>query len=443
MPKKLFPQLAIIALLLAPHRAMAASDFEGVMAHGLLATLAASFFFGLLVSLTPCVYPIISITVSVFGAKKATTRRGAWILSAVFVLGIVSFMVPVGVAAALSGQAFGSYLSNRWVIAGLAFIFCVLAASMFGAFDLELPYALRNRLGRRGNSGLLGAYSLGLVCGPIAAPCTGPFLAGMLTWIAKTGDATLGALSMSAFGFGLGTPFFLVGALAMSLPKSGLWMVRVKAAGGVILLVVALYFLGTAWPELSAWSTGSLFQRSALLALGVSGIALGAIHRGFNEGRPWLDIPRKSLAVTALTVALFGGISDLTKVERHLDWRVDSAGEYLSFDQALPLARKDKQPILVDFTARWCASCKEMDLSTFADPQVIAATQNWILVKVDATDDELPTVEAAMKRFEVLGLPTLLLLNPDGSIAQRFTEYVDAPRLLSALHEVEEQSSKP
>jgi thiol:disulfide interchange protein DsbD len=152
--------------------------FTRALAHGAVVALGASYIFGLATSLTPCVYPMIAITVSVFGAREAKSRLEGMLLSLVFVLGIVSLFTPMGVASALTGKGFGAALGNRWVVAGIAVVFLSLAASLFGGFELALPQGLNNRLASVGGSGYRGAFVLGFVCGLVAAPCVGPFLSG-------------------------------------------------------------------------------------------------------------------------------------------------------------------------------------------------------------------------------------------------------------------------
>ena len=161
------------------------SVFERALAGGPVLLALTAFGSGVLVSLTPCVYPMVAVTVSVFGAKNAKSRWEAFALSGSFVLGLVCMFVPLGMAAAMTGATFGSTLSDSRVILAMTVVFLALAASMFGAFDLDIPHALKNKLATAGGSGYLGAFVLGLVCGPIAAPCTGPFLWGVLAWIAQ------------------------------------------------------------------------------------------------------------------------------------------------------------------------------------------------------------------------------------------------------------------
>jgi thiol:disulfide interchange protein DsbD len=210
--------LALLASLLpaAALAAPAAEDaFTRALSKGPIYAALAALAGGLAVSLTPCVYPMVAVTVSVFGARQAKHRWEGALLSSAFVAGIVAMLVPLGVAAGLSGSIFGSVLQNRWVLIGIAALFLAMAASMFGAFEMTLPGALNNKLAAIGGLGYKGAFLLGLACGLIATPCTGPVLTGILTWIANTRSAGLGAVVMTAFGLGLGIPFFLVGAFAL------------------------------------------------------------------------------------------------------------------------------------------------------------------------------------------------------------------------------------
>ena len=211
---------------------------------------------------------MIAITVSVFGARESKSRLHAMGLSTAFVLGISAMFTPLGVVAGYTGSLFGSALSNPWVLALVAVVFLTLAASMFGAFEFVLPAFVTNRLAQLGGIGYGGAFLLGLVSGLIAAPCTGPVLTGILLWIGKTKSAGLGAAALFAFSLGLGLPFWLVGAFAVSLPKGGAWMVSIKSFFGIVLSVAALYFLkmpspgsltsldrtrGSAWALRSCW----------------------------------------------------------------------------------------------------------------------------------------------------------------------------------------------
>src|SRR5262245_21249220 len=226
---------------------------------------------------------MVAVTVSVFGARQAKSRWEGALLSAFFVLGIVAMFVPLGVAAGLTGSMFGSVLQSKWVVVAISLLFLAMAASMFGAFELALPSALTNRLATVGGLGYKGAFVLGMVCGLIASPCTGPVLTGILTFIAKSQSAGLGAAAMGAFAVGLGAPFFVVGAFAVQLPKSGRWMVHVKSLLGIVLVIVALYFSSTAFPVLARYASPSVGFLASVAGVVVLGVLLGAVHRDFSD----------------------------------------------------------------------------------------------------------------------------------------------------------------
>lgn len=420
----------VLALTALPGIAHAADadPFARALEQGPLSAGLAAFVSGLLVSLTPCVYPMVAVTVSVFGARQAKGRLEGLALSAAFVGGIIAMFVPLGVVAGLSGSLAGAALSSRWVVVGISALFVAMAAAMFGAFELDIPEGLKNRLAQVGGTGPLGAFVLGLACGPIAAPCTGPFLTGILAFIARTQSATLGALAMGAFALGLGVPFFLVGAFAVQLPKSGRWMLHVKSVLGLVLLVLAVWFLNNAFGFLGRVArptTGFLAAAAGALVLG---LFLGAVHRSF-EGEPGERV-RKGLGVllTVAGAALF--LAGATTPARPLTW------SHVPAEEARAKAALERRPLIVDFGAAWCGACKELDKITFADEGVQREAGRFDAVKVDATDDEDPVVAAALAAFSVRGLPTVVVYDSSGAETARFTDFVEPSEFLEALRRV-------
>jgi thiol:disulfide interchange protein DsbD len=418
--------------VLCANPALAASGapegFAGAMSKGLIYGALVALGYGLLASLTPCVYPMIVITVSVFGAKKAGRLR-AIALSGAFVAGIATMFTPLGVVAGLTGMVFGSVLQNTWVLVGISLLFLAMAASMFGAFEIALPSSLVQRLNQVGGMGLKGAFGLGLVCGLIAAPCTGPGLMGILTWISTTKDATFGAIVMLAFSLGLGLPFFVVGAAAMQLPKSGQWMLSVKSFLGLALAVVALYYMSSAFPALAHLARPDWRFLGICLALATVGVALGAVHRDFHS--PDLkDRLLKGVGVVLAAGASFGFLAGWMTPERTLEWKT------MSLTEAKMHASKTGQPLLIDFTASWCGACKELEKHTFASPDVAREAGRFLAVRVDASDDEDPSVQDMMKAVGVVGLPTVIVFDSRGKEAVRYTDFVPPERFLSSISEV-------
>src|SRR5215813_6318986 len=188
---------------------------------------------GLLTALTPCVYPLIPITVGVFGARKAERRSKAILLTLAYVLGMGLVFSTLGVIAAKTGQAFGSILGDPRFVVGLAIFLLVLASSMFGAFELSLPSGLAQKLNTVGGGGMAGAFLMGSVSGFLAAPCTGPVLTGLLAFVAESQNSALGAMLLFIYALGVGVPFVLIGVFTLRLPRGGEWMEWVKSVLGI------------------------------------------------------------------------------------------------------------------------------------------------------------------------------------------------------------------
>src|SRR5580692_7067574 len=308
------PLLAALGVTFWPGLALAATTgsdtgaFQQALARGVIVALAASYAFGVATSLTPCVYPMIAITVSVFGAKEAQSRVQGMLLSLTFVVGVVCLFTPMGVASALTGRGFGSALGNPWVVAFIAIAFLALAASLFGAFELALPESFNNRLAAAGGSGYRGAFVLGLLCGLVAAPCVGPFLFGLLGWIATTRNVALGSAAMAMYGLGLGTLFFVVGAFAVNLPKAGAWMMGVKWIGGVCLAYMAFAYIRDALPKETVHKLAqpTIAYGAVALAILLVGLVLGGIHVAAERRKSPIARLSKPMKLASIVPAIAG-----------------------------------------------------------------------------------------------------------------------------------------
>jgi len=379
---------------------------------------------GLLTALTPCVYPMIPITISIFGGKGVARSR-ALLLATLYVAGIAVMFGTLGTVFALVGKAFGSFLANPWVIVPLALFFTAMAASMFGAFELALPSGLQQRLTRVGGRSAGGAFLMGLVGGLIAAPCTGPPLAGILAFVATTRDAFQGFFLLATYAMGIGVPFWAIAGFSMQLPRSGAWMESVKSVFGIALLVAALYYLKNVAPAL-AHLTGrtSLFLGAAIGAV-LLALAVGAVHLSFHGA--WMVRVRKGLGV-ALAV---GGLFAITNFV--LTPKVEVA--WLRAEQdALRVAKEQNRPLLVDFMADWCLPCREMDVRVFSHPDVLGELSSYTLLRVDLSrEDDDPSLAPLKAKYQVNTLPAVRLVSADGRILHRFDTIVDVPTFLKGL----------
>ena len=425
--------LSFVTVMLLPAIALAAEEdlFARSIKKGPIMGALAALAGGLLVSLTPCVYPMIAITVSVFGAREAKSRAQAMMLSTSFVLGIVALFTPMLVIAAFTGGLFGAILASKVVVVGICVVFIAMAASMFGAFDLTLPESVMQRFSTVGGIGYGGAFLLGLVSGLVAAPCTGPVLTSILVWISQTRSVPLAIIVGACFSIGLGMPFWLVGTFAISLPKGGKWMLGVKSFFGIVMLIVALYFLKNAFPVLKSFVRPD--ARFMLISFGVlvAGIALGAVHLAWDDGGKGV-IVRKSVGIA---MAVIGGAALWTS----FDLPRGSLNWLHSEPEATTLATSEKRPMIIDFTAEWCGACKEIAKETFSDPRVQqkALLANFVTVKVDATDVEDVQIDAVKGKYKVVGLPTVVIYDSTGKERKRFNEFVGPEPFLAALEGID------
>ncbi len=399
-----------------------------LLAHGWLWAYLTVFVGGFLTSLTPCVYPMISITVSLFGARgDEVSRWRAMLLAATYVGGIGVMYATLGVSFALAGRAFGTFMSSPYVMVPIAILFLLMSASMFGAFDLALPTNLQTRLSGVGGKGFGGAFVMGLVGGVIAAPCTGPVLASVLAYVSTTRSVLIGGTLLFTYALGMGVLFFGIAAFAVGLPKSGAWMDAVKSFFGIVMGLAALYFLRNVSHTLGAYGSPSLTWLVVNVVAVVAGLAVGGLHLSFKYS-PTSEKLRKGLGVAAVVAGGFGVIGWVLAPPAavHLQWLHGEA-------VGVQAARAKHSPAVLDFYADWCLPCKELELKTFSIPEVARKLSQFTLVKVDCTSDDDPLVVDTKKRYGADTLPTVAILRADGTIATKINHVVSPDELTALL----------
>jgi thiol:disulfide interchange protein DsbD len=385
----------------------------------LLVQLLLAFLAGLALNLTPCVYPLIPITVGFFAGQPTTGRRGVWPLAVAYVLGMAVTYSTLGVLAALTGRLFGAALQSPWVVGLLAALMLALAASMFGLWELRVPaWATRVSGGR---SGLGGALIMGLVVGVVAAPCIGPFVLGLLTYVGQRQDVLLGFSLFFALALGLGIPYLLLAlstSLVQRLPASGAWMLGVRQLFGVLLVGLAAYFVAPLLPE--PWG-----QRVLAITLGLGGAYLLLVARPGHE-HPVVDRFMRLSSAALLLGAAWLWPRPAASERVALAWQGYDAAQ-------VEAAIAAGGPVVLDFYADWCLPCKELDRNTFSDPEVAARLASFSRFKVNLTTSNAET-EALQARYRVAGVPTVAFFLGGVEVAPaRLTGFEEPRRFLKRL----------
>jgi thiol:disulfide interchange protein DsbD len=414
--------------------------FEGHFA----LVLGGFFVFGLLLAFTPCVLPMIPILSGIIaGEGKDIDKLRALFLSGSYVLGMALAYAAAGVAAAFSGTLLAAALQNAWVLAAFALVFVLLALSMFGFYELQLPGFVHQRLhsahrSLRGGR-IASVAAMGLLSAVIVSPCVAAPLAGALLYISQTRDVLLGGTALFAMALGMGVPLIAVGVSEGALlPRAGPWMGAVRRFFGVLLLAVAIWVITPVLPAavvLSAW--GALFLGSAMFLRAID--PLPASAPGWWRLSKALGIAALVVGVALLVGALSGSRDPLrplaglaggtAAVAEPLGWQ--RVGSLQELHEKLKAPGK---PVMLDFYADWCVSCKEMEAFTFSDPKVRARLDGMLLLQADVTANS-EADRALLKRFSLFGPPGIVFFDAEGREIRglRVIGYQNAERFLKTL----------
>jgi thiol:disulfide interchange protein DsbD len=396
---------------------------------GFLLTLFGIFLWGLALNLTPCVYPLIPITVSYFGGRSQKVRANTLTHGMLYILGLALTNSVLGLAAALSGGMLGAVLQQPLVLIFVAGVMTALGLSFFGFWEFRIPAAL-TKIASKTYGGYFGTFFMGLTLGIVAAPCLGPFILALLTYVGQKGDPFLGFLYFFILSLGLGLPLSLLaifsGALN-KLPRSGDWLLWVRKFMGWVLMGMAAYMISPLIPH--------PLGKSGLLAAVVAsaGIHLGFLDRTGSGLRRFSNI-KKTLGICLV----FGGIL----------YFISSAHEregikWIPYDQnIIAMAAEEKNPLILDFYADWCSPCVAMEKKVFKDPEVVRLSQNLITIRLDLTRRQ-PFQNQVLKQYGVRGVPTIIFLNSEGKEEKdlRVETYVGRLEFLGRMRKHLERSA--
>ncbi len=366
------------------------------------------FFLGLALNLTPCVYPMIPLTVSIFGAQGDLPRSRSILLASTYVLGLVLVFAGLGTLAAITGQVFGSWLAKPAVLIALALLLVFLALSMFGLYEFTMPPSIMRLFGRWSRSPL-GTFGMGASFGLVCSPCVGPVVAGLIAWVAATQNPTLGFVSFASLGLGIATPYFFLAIFSQrlnQLPRAGEWMVWVKQLFGYMLILLALLFLYPLPTMIRAnfpWILTGLFL-------------LAALHLGlFSRVKAGPVFAKVKMVVATFLVLVAVAIPP---VSRTVAKTVEGGVEFSTYTkQSVEEAFAQGFAVMIDVRADWCISCLELELATFSKPRVAEALRREGIraFKADITTGGSSDVRELMEEYEVLGIPAVLFLDPSGN----------------------------
>lgn len=378
-----------------------------VAERGMFVAFLVVFLWGLALNLTPCVYPLIPITVGYFGGQAGGSTRRTLILASTYVLGMAVMYSTLGLVAALTGSILGTALQNPFVVGIVALVLVLLALSMFGVYEFRVPARLGAVAGTA-KQGFLGAFLMGLTVGIVAAPCIGPFVLALLTFVGESGSPALGFSLFFTLAIGLGLPLLFLAVVSGNitrLPRSGEWMDWVKKLFGVILVAMAVFFLQ---PHIG---DAAYYLAMGLLMI-AAGVYLGFIRKTRTNGL-FFRAFKRFVGIAAPLFGLYlilapGHILARGAPEGGIPWKAYD-------DELLSDAKANGRLALVDFSAEWCLPCKELDHRVFSQPEVVAATSDIVTLRADLTETASPEVARIRREFAIKGVPTIVFIGADGA----------------------------
>ena len=408
----------------------------------LILNVLAFFVFGLLLSLTPCVFPMIPILSGIIVGQSGTvTGRRGFLLSLAYVLAMALTYSLLGVLAGSFQLNLQAASQNAWTIGAFSLVFVILALSMFGVFELRMPAAVQTRLSSlsqpRRAAGLYSSALMGAVSAIIVGPCVAPPLAGALLYISQTGDALQGGAALFSMGLGFGVPLLVIGASAGTLlPRVGPWMEKVKQGFGIIMLGVAIWFLERVIP-------GAVAMLLWALLVILAALLMGALDRTRRSARVFRAVGIAGLIyAAALITGALSGSDDMLRPLAHLAGK-PAASSSLEFqriksaadlDRTLTAAAAAGKFVMLDFYADWCVTCIEMEHDTFTEPEVKRVLSDVILVQADVTRNDSED-QRLLERFQLFGPPAILFFGTDAGELQeyRLIGYVKPEQFLQHL----------
>ena len=337
---------------------------------------------GLGISFSPCLWPMYPITSSViFSSTTVKTKKLGVLLSLTYVLGMAGAYTILGALTGKLGEVAAIYLKSAWIVAALTVVLIIFGLSMLGLFEIRLPTSLTSKMMKSPRRGFAGVFLMGVIAALIVSPCVSPVVGALIGFVIKSGSWMVGAELFFAFALGMGTILVVIGTLSgalKTLPKPGMWMVRVKQAFGVAMIITAF----------------------------------------------WISLP---MLISAITTSRETEFPSQSEAKNGILW-------VHNLEEGLALAKTSHKPVMIDFTAEWCTYCHQMERETFPDTQVVAESARFVSIKFDATSTT-PEIRSVLKEYNVVGFPTLIFITANGE-KKTYEGFIKPSELIVKMHEV-------
>lgn len=418
MKKHIYIFIILISLLFSGF-----TDYFDISNSSIFQIILIMFVGGFLTAFTPCVYPLIPVTIGIIAEINKNYQHSSFFMSIIYSSGIILTYTILGILAGLGSFTFGNYMGSKIFVILIALLFFILGLSMAGFYEIKLPDFITKKILNIKGSSIISLFAMGLVAGFVAAPCTGPILASALLFISTGGSPILGGVYLFFYALGLSIIFIIAGSfssLFKRLPKSGRWMVIVRSIFAVAIISYSFYLINT------LFEFGSYINLFVAIILIVSGILGGGLTRE-ADFMPLKIKLLKLFTISLISIGIISLFSNSTSSRDNILWIKD-------YEEGIKLAQLEKKPVIIDFYANWCAACKEIKKKTIPNKDIQEEAKRFIMIMIDATnpDERISELE---KRFKVTGLPAIIFLDSGQKelMELRINGFVDSKEFLRRM----------
>lgn len=407
-----------------------ADDKSSLANKGIIETVVLMFIGGFLTAFTPCVYPLIPVTIGIITGINKNGKGSPFLISLVYASGIILTYTTLGIFAGLGSFTFGNYMGNTLFVWIISLIFFALGLAMIGFYEIQIPQFIANRIFNIRGTGVISIFLMGLVAGFVAAPCTGPILASALIYIGTAGSPLLGGIYLFFYALGLSIIFIVAGSFSgalSKLPRSGRWMTIIRSIFAVAIISYSLYLLNTIYGLIERLNEKDIYHITGVI-LAIIGILGGGLTREVDFS-PLRQKIIKLIMILSLSFSLLSFMIT-RQAEDTISWITD-------YETGKRKAMEENKPVIIDFYARWCAACNEIKNKTIPDPRIQEEAERFVMIMIDATDPDEKTLEIE-KTYRVVGLPTIVFMDSELKEIEdfRITGFISADEFVRRMRSV-------